>query len=191
MALFNTRLKILGKLSFDLLQFRAPVVVDPFAGLLGVASTMLSRIHSSSLLLTTGLSLNATSVRTETFQFLHPVSEQSVSTSGTLKIQPCHMDYLHLQILAFQCNPRASCRIHLVAAAGLILLFRLTLLRIMPLQRGQEIIPIRKVNREPSHPILFYHSDHDQHPFECYLTGHGGEVKRGKGSMGINQWEGW
>ena len=186
MVLFNTRLKTLGKLSFDLLQFRAPVVADPFAGFLGF-----SKIHSSSLLLTTRLSPNATSVRTETLQSLHPVSDQPVSTSGTLKIQPCHMDYLHLQILAFQCNPRASCRIRLVAAAGLILLFPLILLRLMPLQRGQEIIPIRKVNREPSHPILFYYSDHDQHLFERHPTGHGVVVRRQKGLMGINQWEGW
>lgn len=135
MTLSTTKRHTLGKLDFDLLQFRLSGVTDLFAGFLEVASTMLFRNQSSSLLLTTNLSLNATSVRTETLQSLPPVSDPPVPTSGTLEIPPCHMGYLYLHILAFQCNPRASCRILLVAAAGPILLSRLILLRIMSLQR--------------------------------------------------------
>ena len=187
MALFTTKGHTLCKLNSDLFHFRSPVVTDLFADFLEVASTMLFRIQSSSLLLTANLSLNATSMRTEASQFLPPVSHPPTSTSGTLEIPPCCTGYLHTHILAFHGNPLALCRIHLVAAAGPILLSRLILLRTLPLQRSQEILPIRKVNREPSHPILVCYSDYDKHLFEHHMIGHGVMIRRGKESMGINR----
>lgn len=132
MPLFTTKLKSLGKFSFDLLQLRTPVVADPFAGLLGVASMTLTKIQSSSLLLGMRLLLNATSVRTETLQSLPPVSDPPVPTSGMLEIPPCRMSYLYTHILAFQCNLRACCRIPLVAATGPTPLVCLILLRFLP-----------------------------------------------------------
>lgn len=154
MALFTTKRHILGKLNLDLLHFPSPVVTDLFAGFLEVTLAMLLRMQLPILLLTQNLSLKATSVHTETLQSLPPGSDPPAPTSGTLEIPPCHMGSRHTHILAFWCNPRAWCRIHLVAPAVPILLSRLILLQFLPLQRGQEIILIHKVSREPSYPLL-------------------------------------
>ena len=154
MALFTTKRHTLGKLNFNLLHFRLPVVTDLFAGFLEITSAMLLRMQLSSLLLIPNLSLKATSVHTETLQSLPHGSAPPAPTSGALEIPPCRMGSLHTHTLAFQCNPRAWCRIHWVAPAVPILLSRLILLQILPLQRGQEMVLIRKVSREPRYPLL-------------------------------------
>lgn len=96
--------------------------------------------------------LLATSVLVKILQSLPPTSDPRVPTNGTLSIPPCHMAYLYLHILACQCNLRAPCKIYVVAAT---LLLSLILLRILFLERRDETTPVRKVDRAPSHPIIF------------------------------------
>ena len=153
MALFTTKRSTLGKLILDLLHMRSLVGTDLFAGFLEVTLAMLLKMQLSTLLFTPGLLLKATSVHTETFQYLPPSSEPTAPMSGTLEIPPCRLGSLYTHTLAFQCNPRAWCTLHLVAPATSILLSRLIILQIVPLRREQEIILTRKVSREPSYPL--------------------------------------
>ena len=99
--------------------------------------------------------LLATSVHVKILQSLPFISDPQVPTSGTLSTPPCHMAHLYLHILAYQCNPRAPCRTYVAALAGPILPLSLVLLRILSLQRRDEKTPIRKLDRAPSHPIIF------------------------------------
>ena len=99
--------------------------------------------------------LFATSVLMKILRSLQPISDPLVTTSGTLSILHCRMVYLHLHILAYQCNPRAPCRSRVMAAAGPILPLILVLLRILSLRRRDKTTPIYKLDRGPSHLFIF------------------------------------
>ena len=148
------------------------------------------RSRSLDLLETRPRSLLAASVLTKILKSLPPISDPLVPTSGTFSISPCHIDYLYLHILAYQCNPGAPCRTYVMTAAGLILLFSLTLLRLLSLQRREETTQIRKLDREPSYPIVFHGLNQGQCFFESHRNAHGGVVRTGKELMGIARLEG-
>ena len=116
---------------------------------------MVYQSHPLAPLETRPCPLFATSVLMKILRSLQPISDPLVTTSGTLSILHCRTVYLRLHILAYQCNPRAPCRTRVWAAAGPILLLILILLRIVSLRRRDKTTPICRLDRAPSHLIIF------------------------------------
>lgn len=96
--------------------------------------------------------LIATSILMKIFQSLRLILDPPVPTSGTLSITPCHMASPHLHILPYQCNPRGPCRTYVVAPT---VLFSLILVRDSSLRQRDKTSLIRRLDRAPSHPIIF------------------------------------